>query len=283
MLAAAFALSARAAADEVTVSPSKDNTLIEDATGSLSNGQGSIFCGHTGPMAGGKTLRLVVAFNVAASVPAGSTITAASLILRLEQFSFNNTDPQTHSLYRLLADWGEGASLGGGGSGAAATANDATWAHRFYPSTSWTALGGDYVATSSASTIVGTSFVDYTWTSAQLAADVQSFLDRPACNFGWIMRGNESEPNTSRKFHSVQDLAVAVRPRLVITYTPPAAPCPEDIINNNAVDVLDLLAVINNWGACQACPAACDADVAINNAVDVLDLLAVINNWGPCS
>jgi hypothetical protein len=60
--------------------------------------------------------------------------------------------------------------------------------------------------------------------------------------------------------------------------------CPADIApsgGNGVVDVDDLLAVINSWGAC----AACAADIAPaggNGFVDVDDLLAVINSWGTC-
>ena len=59
---------------------------------------------------------------------------------------------------------------------------------------------------------------------------------------------------------------------------------PGDINGSGAVDVDDLLAVINGWGPCPAPPDACAADIAPvgggDGAVDVDDLLMVINNWG---
>jgi V8-like Glu-specific endopeptidase len=56
-------------------------------------------------------------------------------------------------------------------------------------------------------------------------------------------------------------------------------PCAGDIAgNNSAVDIDDLLMVINNWGAVTPNPADIDDD----GDVDVDDLLAVINAWGPC-
>lgn len=64
--------------------------------------------------------------------------------------------------------------------------------------------------------------------------------------------------------------------------TPPT--CPADIApsgGNGIVDVDDLLAVINTWGAC----AGCVSDIAPpggNGSVDVDDLLLVINSWGVC-
>jgi hypothetical protein len=51
---------------------------------------------------------------------------------------------------------------------------------------------------------------------------------------------------------------------------------------NGSVNVDDLLAVINAWGACSG---ACLSDIAPpsgDGQVNVDDLLAIINNWGPC-
>lgn len=52
-----------------------------------------------------------------------------------------------------------------------------------------------------------------------------------------------------------------------------------DVNFDNAVNVDDLLAVINGWGNCPAPPSACPADLTGNQIVDVDDLLEVINNW----
>jgi len=52
-----------------------------------------------------------------------------------------------------------------------------------------------------------------------------------------------------------------------------------------ALNVDDLLAVINGWGSCPVPPAGCPADIAPpggNDVVNVDDLLAVINGWGGC-
>jgi hypothetical protein len=63
--------------------------------------------------------------------------------------------------------------------------------------------------------------------------------------------------------------------------TPPSV---ADINIDGAVDVDDLLAVINGWGACgDPCPPSCAADIAPlkgDCVVDVDDLLLVINSWG---
>ena len=54
--------------------------------------------------------------------------------------------------------------------------------------------------------------------------------------------------------------------------------CPSDLNDNQAVDIQDLLAVIDAWGPC----TDCDADINQSGAVDVADLLAIIENWGAC-
>ena len=61
---------------------------------------------------------------------------------------------------------------------------------------------------------------------------------------------------------------------------------PADINGDFAVNVIDLLAVINAWGPCTLPPAhdCADADIAPHpngdRNVNVNDLLMVINNWG---
>lgn len=72
--------------------------------------------------------------------------------------------------------------------------------------------------------------------------------------------------------------------------------CVSDINDDDVVNVIDLLAVINTWGAVGFCgnnqwgdPAACPTDVAPANGavwgdgnVDVEDLLSIIQHWGEC-
>jgi hypothetical protein len=54
-----------------------------------------------------------------------------------------------------------------------------------------------------------------------------------------------------------------------------------DITHDGVVDVDDLLAVINAWGACdEPCPADIAPETNGDGIVNVDDLLMVINNWG---
>ena len=125
-------------------------------------------------------------------------------------------------LHKLLADWGEGTSMAPGeeGDGAPATPNDATWRHRFFDTIFWNTQGGDFSATVSASQMVG-AVGQYTWSSAQMVADVQGWLDNPATNFGWLMLGDESVFLTAKRFDTRESTSPPV---LAITYIPSGTP-----------------------------------------------------------
>jgi hypothetical protein len=130
----------------------------------------------------------------------------------------------TVELHKLLADWGEGTSHApmGEGDGAPATPNDATWRHRFFDTIFWTTQGGDFSATVSASQSVG-GIGQYTWSSAQMIADVQSWVNNPASNFGWLVLGDESTAATAKRFDTRES---ASPPVLTIQYAPRAMPTP---------------------------------------------------------
>src|SRR5262245_55242781 len=118
--------------ETVTLGATQDNTLFSTET--TSNGAGdAVFSGRTGEVAGGGTRqRALLIFDVAAAVPAGSTILSATLTLTLIAAP-PGAAAQVHSLHRVLADWGEGSSAAFGGQGAPAQPGDATWLHAFFP------------------------------------------------------------------------------------------------------------------------------------------------------
>jgi hypothetical protein len=199
----------------INIVPSKDNTLYEydPAEGDHSNGAGfHFFAGENGM---GELRRGVLAFDIAGTIPAGSTITAVSLTMNM---SMTPAGALTVELHNLLADWGEGTSHApmGEGDGAPATPDDATWRHRFFDSVFWTTQGGDFLATVSASQSVG-GVGQYTWSSAQMVVDVQSWLDNPASNFGWLVLGNETAIATAKRFDTRES---ASPPVLTIQYIP---------------------------------------------------------------
>jgi hypothetical protein len=214
-----------AIADVININPIKDNTLYQyvPADGDLSNALGfHFFAGETGLGTGqGELRRGVLAFDIAGNIPAGSTILGVTLSLNMSMTALDTA--RTVELHKLLADWGEGTSRasGGEGMGAPATTNDATWRHRFFDAIFWTTEGGDFSTTVSASQSVGPIGV-YTWSALQLVADVQSWLDNPATNFGWLVLGDESELGTAKRFDTRES---ASPPVLTILYRP-AGPRP---------------------------------------------------------
>ena len=154
-------------------------------------------------------------------MPTGATVTGVTLTLHYSQGQSATT---TCSLHRALSAWSEGSSdaEGNEGGGAAATLGDTTWKHTDFDASLWTTPGGDFSAFASASAPIGAEFGFYAWSGAGLAADVQSWLDGSASNFGWFLLGDESAAATSKRFDSAQNPNAAFRPTLAVEYVIPA-------------------------------------------------------------
>ena len=223
-------------ADVVQIGPSKDNTLYEpisqDGFVETSNALGAnMFVGEikdalnqSGQVA---VRRAVLAFPIAGSIPPGATIDSVQLTLVANKVSQNNSF--SVQLHRLTADWGEGTSNTGNsqqGRGAAPTSGDATWNHTFYPGSFWSLPGGDYSGTISAATLVGATGT-YNWGSTSaMVADVQSWLDNPAQNYGWILIGNETQIETAKRFATRENTGNSGqdRPVLIVNFTSSGGP-----------------------------------------------------------
>lgn len=137
--------------------------------------------------------------------------------------SGTNAASTTLSLHLALAAWGEGTSDPGtpGGSGAPSTPDDATWLHRFYDSTFWTNPGGDFDGpVLSTATVTSVGPVSWNGTPELLAA-VQSWLDDPDSNFGLVIVGDETTPQSSCSLVSRENSVAEDRPILSITFEEP--------------------------------------------------------------
>ncbi|NUP06319.1 MAG: multicopper oxidase domain-containing protein [Polyangiaceae bacterium] len=224
-----------AAADVVILAPSADTTIYSES-GGLSNalGQG-VFAGQTND---GFFRRALLRFDVAGSIPAGSSITAVQLRLHVTQ---TNTGDLPVGVHRVTGLWGEGTSLasGNGGTGGPATPGDATWSHRIYNTNLWSASGGDYTIAASATTLVGAANTTYNWSSPSLLADVQTWFAAPAQNNGWIVIAQTTATGQAKRFASRENPTAALQPALEITFTPPApsgACCMPDGSCNTVLD-----------------------------------------------
>jgi hypothetical protein len=220
----AMALSPPAWSDSVTIVADRDSTIYSEAD-DKANGSGQrLFAGRTD---GGDLRRCLVHFDLAtAGIPAGSTVTSASLRLYMSRTQAGNTGV---SLRPVTTDWGEGASDPGGqeGGGDSAEDGDSTWVYTFYnennPSSGpeWSSAGGDFGSASATTTVGGNGF--YTWGSTGgMVSDAQGWLDNAATNFGWILVGNEGSDKTAKRFDSRQNSDSANWPRLTVVFDPPA-------------------------------------------------------------
>jgi hypothetical protein len=198
----------------VNITADKDNTIYSPATEN-SNGSGIYFyAGRQGTNNNSTILRALIHFDLT-SIPAGSTVNSATLTLNVDKVA---AVPTAIELHKLTANWGEGASVPSNESaGTIAADGDATWNHSFSPGTAWTTPGGDFEATATASTgNVATGVLAI----PGLAADVQSWIDNSAINFGWMIKSpDEVSLNSAKKFISRNNSSANMRPVLSVTYT----------------------------------------------------------------
>jgi hypothetical protein len=142
-------------------------------------------------------------------------VTRAELRLRMDRTIAGGV---AVALHRVLADWGEAGSNAAAeeGTGAPAQPGDATWERRVFDSDAWTTPGGDFAAASATQTVAAAG--GYAWSSPQLAADVQRWLDEPASNFGWIVIADESRSPTAKRFVSREGNPSTARPALIVEF-----------------------------------------------------------------
>jgi hypothetical protein len=294
----ALLVAGSAAAETVTLEPSKDNTIFEEE-GDLSNGKGiHLFVGRTSTVnpAGVSNRRCLLAFDVAGSVPAGATIESASLTLFVSKTI--DTRPTQVTLHKLTRDWGEGASIAGippsyikDGGGAPAEPGDATWMFAMFDTVPWSTPGGEFVGEASATQTVEDigAPTPYTWSSAAMVADVQSWLDSPESNFGWIMIGDESTDTTARQFNSRENTDFPMlRPMLTIEFTGGTAPTPTptplvsacvgDCNSNGEVAINELITGVNialGRLPVDRCPSF---DIDDDGGIEINELITAVNN-----
>ena len=225
VLFAALAVgAASAAAETVSIAPKKDNTIYSESENT--NGGGHyLFAGTTMQ---NYYRRAIISFDVEGNVPAGSAIESATLTLHMSRTNTGAQPVMVH-LQRCLRPWGEGTVVGpvGEGGGGSPRPGDATWSFNMFNTSAWDNRGGDYALASSGSTLVGNAVAFYSWSSPDIAQDVQSMLDADQTNFGWVLvaDGEGHAPVTAKRFDSRENANPAFRPVLQIVYNPPPPDC----------------------------------------------------------
>ena len=229
----------------VDLGAAKDSTLYESVDGTLGNGFGQyMFAGLTN---GATIRRCVIEFDIAGSIPAGATIDSVTLSLEMSR---TISGPSGVSLHTVDQEWGEGASNPGGqeGGGTTAVDGDCTWIHAIYDtggaSVFWANAGGDFNAAASATTSVNLPG-RYEWTSAQMASDVQGWLDDDASNHGWLML-NDEKVTSAKRFNTRNDPNSSLRPVLTVVYS---MDCAADLTGDGVLDFFDVQAFLNAFAA----------------------------------
>lgn len=146
--------------------------------------------------------RILLQFDIAAGVPAGARVTAATL--KIQVTKKNASGPDTPAkVFRLNTAWTEGKKAGQ--QGAAAAAGESNWKVTGVSGVSWASPGGgaaDFAADPSASAILK-GVGSYSFTSAKLAEDVEAWRANPASNRGWILLAdNELTGRSARRVGS---------------------------------------------------------------------------------
>ncbi|MBK8981852.1 MAG: DNRLRE domain-containing protein [Ignavibacteria bacterium] len=199
----------------VNITLCEDNTLYEDSTGGTSNGAGQYF--FSGTTVSEQIRRGLIKFYVEKDIPQCAIITDVSLRLHMSRTVSGDKNVELRNVEK---SWGASFSdaIGEEGSGTQAEQGDATWRHTFYDTEMWTNPGGDFSSTPSAVIPVG-GIGFYTWNSPDMIQDVQSWVDDPSSNYGWLLYGTEDESATSKRFDSRESDSTNFIPVLTVTYT----------------------------------------------------------------
>ena len=213
---AGYPASALADGNSATVTsvhpPVKDTTIYQESSNANALGN-SLFTGNT---ANGNARRALIKFDLS-SIPAGSTINSASLTLMINR---TTTGPSVVTIHRLTRDWGATTSQasGGEGSGGLPGPGDATWlTTAWQQGPNWSTPGGDFLPNTAPP--IGAGAVNTPAVFSGLAGEVQLFVNQPASNFGWLLKGDEVADVSAKRYASSENPGAG--PRLTVTYTPP--------------------------------------------------------------
>ena len=204
--------------DVVELVPVADTTLFEFDADVNFGAEDQLIVGSVARNAPRHRARLLLRFDLSA-VPPGAVVT--NVTLQLTVLKENGGEPAADMGIRpMLITWSEGDRTGM--QGTRALPGQSTWNSQAHSQTAWSIPGGqpgsDFgSATSSVVALDGPGSYRFPATPA-LIADVQSWVDSPATNFGWIVLGlNESIVASARRVASRESLSG--RPLLTVGYT----------------------------------------------------------------
>ena len=212
----------------VELRPVADTTLIETSPNNNMGGQYFFNAGTTGIDTRNRGLLM---FDLTGAIPRNSVVESVDLLIEvvgsptagLGEFSL-------FELHRVLVPWGEGDKTQSfsPGLGEPASPGEATWNSPAHGTAqTWGEPGGlagvDYEADPSALTFVGFEDLYEFESTPALIEDVQSWVDDPGNNFGWmLMTDAENTRYSARRFGSSEDFISA--PILTVQYRPVPEP-----------------------------------------------------------
>ncbi len=184
----------------VTFNPTNDNSLDQNAP-SKNNGASTtiIVDGQTN-----QALRPTLKFDLS-SIPAGATITSASLQMVATAVASNSAE--NVEVHQMTRDWLEGTGSN--------TAGSPNWT-QYSGASTWTTPGGDFNGTAESTTSVSTTGT-YTWSVTNM---VNTWYTTPVNNFGMLLKfAIENTGNQNKTFGSKENATTANKPVLSVTYT----------------------------------------------------------------
>ena len=258
----------RSSAATIRFQPVADTTLVEIAPDSNMGATWFLNAGTAG--SSGLRNRGLYQFDFS-SIPAHSKIKFAAVTLEVTREPSGGGPSSSFALHRMLKSWGEGdknsTEVGSPGLGFPASTNEATWNARFaFTTNTWTFPGAsnDFAAAVSSSTVVyGVALFPFFDSTPQMIADVQSWLNDPPSNFGWLLKTeSESTARTARSFGSREFAGIDTNspPYLEVEFIPPPIISGEQIANGRfefsflaesnqsyVVEFKDAVMPINPW------------------------------------
>jgi len=253
-----------------TINPSQDNTVAQELPNNSSGACDSVFSGLTDNGAG-TARRALMQFDIAANIPANSTITSVTLSMTVTRGG-NHID-STFTLHPLNAAWAEGVEgcgVRGGGQGEISTGG-----------VTWNTMPGNGPA--SGSTLINNTAPVWNSTAA-MVSDVQGWLDSPGTNYGWVLIGDEATKTTTRRFDSREG---ANQPKLIVEFdldpnTPVEACCVDGSCSLTAIGSGTCTGTTEPVNSCDPnpCPQPTGACCNLDNSCSNTDRQSCENDGG---
>jgi hypothetical protein len=204
--------------------------------------------------------RGIIKFDLS-GVPSGASILSAKLHLySYDPLGVAGSDG-AYGAYPLTRDW---------------TYNQTTWLLA-KTGVDWTTAGGEFAPDPD-----GTSPKQATalvWYPFDVTSRVQAWLAGTATNHGWIIKCTNEDLDNQDRFYQSETANAALRPKLVLSDLVP--PVSGDISGDGSVDVVDLLYLVESFGAVCGSDRHYDprCDFNSDQIVDVVDLLTFVECW----